>query len=85
MNREITHFNRCVSEAIRSRREALGFAQEAFADRIPMHRADYGRLERGEKNTQIRTLHRVCVALGITLSELFAAAEHLQAVRRRGH
>jgi transcriptional regulator with XRE-family HTH domain len=76
----LSDFARCVSNAIRARRKALGFTQEAFADHIRMHRAFYGSLERGEMNTQLRTLHRVCVGLGITLSQLFAAAEQAQAL-----
>ena len=80
MTPEIRAFTRSVGEAIRLRRRALGSSQEAFADHIRTHRAYYGRLERGEMNTQLRTLHRVCVGLGITLSQLFRAGEQLQAM-----
>ncbi len=80
----LSDFTRCVGDAIRARREALGFSQEAFADHIRMHRAYYGRLERGEMNTQLRTLHRVCLGLGISLSDLFTAAEQTQTLRHAG-
>ncbi len=64
-----------IGEAIRRRREALGFSQEAFADRIRMHRAYYGALERGEKNLQLSTLERVCAGLDAPMWEILKEAE----------
>ena len=64
-----------IGEAIRRRREALGFSQEAFADRIRMHRAYYGALERGEKNLQLSTLERVCAGVGAAPWEILKESE----------
>lgn len=64
-----------IGEAVRKRRERLGFSQEAFADRIRMHRAYYGSLERGEKNLQLSTLERVCAGLDTSLWEVLREAE----------
>lgn len=64
-----------IGEAVRKRRERLGFSQEAFADRIRMHRAYYGSLERGEKNLQLSTLERVCVGLDARLWEVLREAQ----------
>lgn len=66
---------RRIGEAVRKRREALEFSQEAFADRIRMHRAYYGALERGEKNLQLSTLERVCVGLDAKMWEVMRDAE----------
>ena len=64
-----------VGKAIRVRREVLGTSQEAFADKIGMHRAYYGALERGEKNVQLSTLERVCAGLGARISDVMRDAE----------
>jgi transcriptional regulator with XRE-family HTH domain len=64
-----------IGAAVRKRREALGVSQEAFADRIRMHRTYYGALERGEKNLQLSTLERVCAGLSVSMSEVIQDAE----------
>ncbi len=64
-----------VGNAIRQRRSALGFSQEAFADRIAMHRTYFGAIERGEKNLQIDTLQKVCRGLQSSMWEILKDAE----------
>jgi transcriptional regulator with XRE-family HTH domain len=64
-----------IGDAVRKRREALGISQEAFADRIRMHRAYYGALERGEKNLQLTTLERLCVGLNARMWEVIRDSE----------
>lgn len=54
-----------VGAVIRKRREALALSQEAFADRIGMHRNYYGAIERGEKTMRLDTLERVATGLGV--------------------
>ncbi len=69
---------RTIGRAIRLYRvQLLRMSQEGFADRIGMHRAYYGALERGEKNLQLSTLQRVSDGLAIRISDLFARAEGL--------
>jgi len=63
-----------IGEAVRGHRAAMGLSQEAFADKIRMHRAYYGALERGEKNLQLSTLERVCTGLGISMWEIIKDA-----------
>lgn len=64
-----------LGKALRVRREATGSSQEAFADRINMHRTYYSAIERGEKNLQLDTLQRICQGLGVTLWEVMRDAE----------
>lgn len=64
-----------IATAIRSRRESLKVSQEAFAERLGVHRTYYGALERGEKDLRVSTLERVCKALNIKMSELIADTE----------
>lgn len=64
-----------IGDALRRRREAQGYSQEGFADRIRMHRAYYGAIERGEKNLQLATLERVCAGLDIPAWEIMREAD----------
>ena len=59
-----------LGNAIRARREQGGESQEAFADRIGMHRAYYSAIERGRKNLTLTTLMRVLDGLGCTLAQV---------------
>jgi transcriptional regulator with XRE-family HTH domain len=68
-------FQKRIGDALRKHRESLGISQEAFADKIRMHRAYYGALERGEKNLQLSTLERVCVGLNVRIWEVIRDAE----------
>lgn len=52
-----------LARVVRSKREALGLSQEAFADEIGMHRTYYGAIERGERNMTMRILFKVCAGL----------------------
>lgn len=64
-----------LGKALRRRREAAGFSQEAYADLIAMHRTYYSAIERGEKNLQLDTLQRICKGLGTSLWEVLKEAE----------
>lgn len=64
-----------LGKALRSRREALGFSQESYADEIGMHRTYYSAIERGEKNLQLDTLQKICAGLKTPIWEVFRDAE----------
>lgn len=64
-----------LGDAIRRRRVALGISQETFADSIRMHRAQYSKVERGERNVTVLTLRRVAVGLGTTSARLLSSAK----------
>lgn len=69
-----------VGRAIRMYREHLLLVtQEAFADRIGMHRSYYWACESGRKNLQLSTLQRIAAGLGMPLSSLIKMAERLPA------
>lgn len=65
---------RQLGKAIRQRRVQLDMSQDTFADRIDMHRAYYGAIERGQQNVTVSTLLRVCNGLGVRPSEVLQAA-----------
>ena len=64
-----------IGDALRKRREARKYSQEGFADKLRMHRAYYGALERGKKNLQLTTLERVCTGLDVPMWEVVREAE----------
>lgn len=70
-----------IGLVVRTRRARQKISQEAFADKIRMHRAYHGVVERGEANFQLSTLQRVSDGLGIKLSKLIESAEEATATQ----
>jgi transcriptional regulator with XRE-family HTH domain len=64
-----------LAKAIRAQREALGLSQEAFADKIEVHRTYYGAVELGKQNLTLRSLERIAEGLCVSVSSLFIAAD----------
>lgn len=60
---------------IRMLRKEKGMSQEAFAMAIGFHRTYIGMVERGEKNLTIESLDKICVWLGIPISEALNFAQ----------
>lgn len=60
-----------VGEKIRNRRLEINLSQETLCYDANIPRNQVGRIERGEINTTIITLHKICKALKIDISELF--------------
>jgi len=67
-----------VGIKIRMLRENLGFSQEGFADHISFDRANYGAIERGERNISIQTLARIAVGLRVNLGDLFPSLSEVE-------
>lgn len=63
-----------LGAAIRRYRMSQQLSQDRFADKIEMHRAYYGAIERGAQNITVATLLRVCRGLGVSLSDVFREA-----------
>ena len=64
-----------IGKAVRARRQALGLSQDQFADKIGMHRAYFGALERGKWNITIQTLIRVSDGLGVSAATIISEAK----------
>lgn len=58
-------------EAIRQRRKALGYSQEAFGDACGIDRSYMGGIERGEHNLALINILKIIDALGVQPSEFF--------------
>lgn len=64
-----------VGEAVRRHRQDAGLSQEQLAEQAGLHRTAVSLIERGQRSPSVETLHRICVALGISVSHLVADAE----------
>jgi len=64
-----------IGTAVRHSRLALNLSQERFADSIGMHRAQYGKIERGLVNLTVITMARLAAGLGISLADLMKIAK----------
>ena len=60
-----------VGEKIRNRRLEINLSQETLCYDANIPRNQVGRIERGEINTSIITLHKICKALKMDIRELF--------------
>jgi transcriptional regulator with XRE-family HTH domain len=64
---------------VRQLRNGRGWSQEQFADRCGLHRTYVGSIERGEQNISLVNIEKVAVTLGVSLAELFAPFNDVQA------
>jgi CheY-like chemotaxis protein len=61
--------------AIRERRKGLGLTLAQMAGRTDVSLGYLSQIELGKNSASIETLYRICLALGIRLSELFTAVQ----------
>ncbi len=60
-----------IGEKIRQKRLELNLSQEILSFDANIPRNQIGRIERGEINTSIATLHKIAKALSLNIKELF--------------
>lgn len=61
-----------LGTAIKELRLSKKISQESLALSAEVDRSYLGRVERGDNNAAVLTLHRIARGLGISLTELFA-------------
>lgn len=61
-----------LGERVRQLRSARGWSQERLAGEAGLDRTYVGGIERGERNPSLLNIHRLAVALGIGIEELFS-------------
>ncbi len=64
-----------LGAAIRERRKALGFTLASMSERTGVSLGYLSQIELGKNSASIETLYRICLALGIKMSELFVAVQ----------
>ena len=67
-----------LGASVRAMRKRVGITQEALADRLGVHTTFVGRLERGERGAQWRTIRRVLRALELRPSDFAATLEEIE-------
>lgn len=68
-------FQRALGRAVKERRRKLGLTQEQLANDSDLHQRWISNVEQGWRNPSLLSLRRLAEALGISVSELLAAAE----------
>jgi len=63
-----------VGENIKYYRTTLGMTQEELAERAGINRSYLAGLERGRRNTTLKTVEALAKALGVSTSELVSSA-----------
>ena len=60
-----------VGQRLRQKRKEKGYTMENLAHEAEMEYRQLGRIERGEVNTSVLSLLRICEALNIEMRDLF--------------
>ncbi|NUU07043.1 helix-turn-helix transcriptional regulator [Leifsonia sp. C5G2] len=61
-----------LGRRVREARIALGMSQEDIANLAGMHVTNFGRIERGEANSELHTIVRIATALNVDPAVLMA-------------
>ena len=64
-----------LGAAIRERRKAMGLTLSNMSDRTNVSLGYLSQIELGKNSASIETLYRICLALGMKMSELFHAVQ----------
>jgi PleD family two-component response regulator/DNA-binding Xre family transcriptional regulator len=64
-----------LGSAIRERRKGLGLTLQSMSHRTGVSLGYLSQIELGKNSASIETLYRICLALGIKMSELFQAVQ----------
>jgi CheY-like chemotaxis protein len=64
-----------LGAAIRDRRKALGFTLSTMSEKTGVSLGYLSQIELGKNSASIETLYRICLALGIKMSDLFTAVQ----------
>lgn len=59
-----------LGRRVQSLRRAQGLSQEAFADKIGLHRTYVSGVERGVRNPTLTAMVKIAAGLSVTLGEL---------------
>jgi transcriptional regulator with XRE-family HTH domain len=66
---------RDFGDRLRALRLEVGISQEELAARSGLHRTYVSSVERGQRNIALANIHSLADALGVDVSELFAARQ----------
>jgi len=64
-----------LGAAIRDKRKGLGFTLSTMSEKTGVSLGYLSQIELGKNSASIETLYRICLALGIKMSDLFTAVQ----------
>ena len=67
-----------LGQAVKARREELGYTQEQLANDSELHQRWISNIETGKRNPSYISLRRLAAGLELSTSELIARAERLE-------
>ena len=70
-----TDLQKQFGASVRAARGRLDISQEELAERAGLHRTYVCDIERGARNVSLKSIEKIARALGVSLAELFLAAE----------
>ncbi|MCT1551539.1 helix-turn-helix domain-containing protein [Brevibacterium casei] len=65
-----------MGENLRRHRLRLGLSQEAFAERLGVHRTYMGGVERGERNLTLKTVEKLAETVGVLPIDLLTLPDN---------
>lgn len=71
-----------IGQRLRARRLQLGYSQDQTSEKANLHPTYIGQVERGEKNATIVSLQKICIALDLSMEELFSNIAGAVSARR---
>jgi transcriptional regulator with XRE-family HTH domain len=72
-------FQLALGHAVKARRHELEITQEALANDTDLHQRWISNVENGKRNPSYASLRRLADGLGLSVSELIARAERIEA------
>lgn len=77
-------FQVALGEAVKARRQDLGFTQEQLSLRSDLHQRWVSNVETGKRNPSYASLRRLAAALELTTAQLISRAEACEGGAKQG-
>jgi transcriptional regulator with XRE-family HTH domain len=72
-------FQLALGLVVKARRQEVGLTQEALANETELHQRWISNVETGKRNPSYGSLRRLAAGLGLSVSDLIARAEQIEA------
>lgn len=66
-----------VGAIIKTLREEKGLTQQQIADLVHMHRSNYSKVEKGERELSVEATNKIAIFFGLTIDQLLNKDSHI--------
>jgi transcriptional regulator with XRE-family HTH domain len=66
-----------IGTIIKSLREEKGVTQQQIADLVHMHRSNYSKVEKGERDLSVDATNKIATFFGLTIDQLLNSEDHI--------